>query len=148
MHRRCWWSDMDLMVCAETRDPGGERNEEKARPLPEPMIFIGQREQTGQELQRVCLPRCVLQLASCCRTILKADWKLSCMYKPEKERVSFTEMALFIIFWKQFKAGLSLRNTPPSQPRLCIPTLLPFLISHRDIFHNWDDSDTRGITVN
>lgn len=35
------------------------------------------------------------------------------MYKPEKERVSFTEMALFIIFWKQFKAGLSLRNKPP-----------------------------------
>lgn len=78
-----------------------------------------QRERTGQELQRVCLPRCVLQLASCCRTILKADWKLSCMYKPEKERVSFTKMALFIIFWKQFRAGLF----PKKQASLIVSAL-------------------------
>ena len=64
---------MDLMVGAEPRDPGGERNEEKLRPLPEPMIFIGYRErEQDKSYKRVCLPRCVLQLASCCRTILKA----------------------------------------------------------------------------
>lgn len=39
---------MDLMVGAEPRDPGGERNEEKLRPLPEPMIFISYRE-SGQD---------------------------------------------------------------------------------------------------
>lgn len=30
------------------------------------------------------------------------------MYKPEKKRVSFTKMTGFIIFGRQFKAGLSL----------------------------------------
>lgn len=72
------------------------------------------------------------------------------MYKPKKKRVSFTKMVWFIIFWRQFKAGLSLRNTPSLQPQLCIPTLLPFLIWVWETSRNWDDLDmhvTKGITV-
>lgn len=62
------------MAGAEPRDPGGERNEEKTEASARANdLHRLQRERTGQGQQRVCLPRCVLQPASCCRTILKAD---------------------------------------------------------------------------
>lgn len=60
-------------------------------------------------------------------------------------------MVWFIIFWRQFKAGLSLRNMPSLQPQLYIPTLLPSLIAAREIFRNDGDLDMyvrKGITVN
>lgn len=73
-------------VAAEPRGPDSEQHEDKPRPQQRPMIFIGYTEsERDKSYSIVCLPRCVLLLASSWGTILKAGWKLSCMYKPEQE---------------------------------------------------------------
>lgn len=109
-------------------------NEDKYRPPQRPMIFTGSTERQRANRTRACVyPGVCCSWPAAVEQFLRADQKLSCMYKPEREESVLHKNGMVYYFEGKSRLGSPSETYLSDKPLCCVPMLPLFLSGKRNV---------------